>query len=223
MLAVEKLIFTDLRRRGFVLDLGSVVAHVDVRERMRAARIADEHRVALRMVAGVGCPQLTAVYECAVVAEESSVPVCADGGIRFPGDITIALAAGASSVMLGSMLAGTKEAPGEIKKVQGVQVKMFRGMGSPGAIAGNQDRYLAGKSGKNFVAEGVEGIVPYKGPVDKVVSEYVGGLKAGMGYVGVCTIKELSEKAEFWRITEAGKAESHPHDVTVINEPGYTP
>ncbi|HBF69223.1 MAG TPA: IMP dehydrogenase [Thermotoga sp.] len=175
-----------------------------------------------RVVAGVGVPQLTAVMECSEVARKYDVPIIADGGIRYSGDIVKALAAGAESVMVGSIFAGTEEAPGETILYQGRKYKAYRGMGSLGAMrSGSADRY--GQEGENkFVPEGIEGMVPYKGTVKDVVHQLVGGLRSGMGYVGARTIKELQEKAVFVKITPAGVKESHPHDIIITKEsPNY--
>lgn len=177
-----------------------------------------------RIVAGIGCPQVTAIYRCAKAIEDYGIPICADGGINQTGDISIAIAAGASSVMLGGMLAGTKEAPGEIIFFEGKQWKMYRGMGSLGAMLqhkGSRERY--NQSGKDSVVpEGIEGRVEYKGPVKDVIVQCIGGLRKGMGYVGSADINELKEKADFDRISNAGMAESHPHDVIITKEaPNY--
>jgi len=172
-----------------------------------------------RIVAGVGVPQLTAIMECAAVAKKYGVPVIADGGIRYSGDIVKALAAGAESVMIGSIFAGTEEAPGETILYQGRKYKAYRGMGSLGAMrSGSADRYGQVGEGK-FVPEGIEGMVPYKGTVKDVIYQLVGGLRAGMGYLGARTIEELQKKAVFVRITPAGVRESHPHDVIITKEP----
>ncbi|MCL4329107.1 MAG: IMP dehydrogenase [Candidatus Thermoplasmatota archaeon] len=172
-----------------------------------------------RIIAGVGVPQVTAIAECAEVAQGHKVPVVADGGIRFSGDIVKAIAAGASSIMLGSLLAGTEESPGIEMIINGRKYKSYRGMGSIGAInAGGSDRY--GKLGNNkFVAEGVEGAVPYRGRVSEVIFQLMGGLMSGMGYVGSATIEELRTKSRFVRITTNGLRESHPHDIKIITEP----
>jgi IMP dehydrogenase len=179
-----------------------------------------------RIIAGIGCPQVSAVYECAKVADDYDIPICADGGLRYSGDIPIAIAAGAHSVMMGSMLAGVDESPGEIVFVQGRQWKSYRGMGSLGAMSENassRERYLQIDSGKDkLVPEGVEGLVSCKGKLTVVMHQYVGGLRRGMGYVGAASIEELREKGEFRRITSAGVAESHPHDMTITKEaPNY--
>lgn len=172
-----------------------------------------------RIIAGIGVPQLTAISDVADAAIEQDVPVIADGGIRYSGDIVKAFAAGASSVMLGSLLAGTEESPGQEMIINGRKYKSYRGMGSIGAIqSGISDRY--GKIGANkFVAEGVEGAVPYRGKVEEVLFQLMGGLKSGMGYVGAKTIKELRENAVFMKITSSGLRESHPHDIRIMMEP----
>ena len=178
-----------------------------------------------RVVAGVGVPQLTAVMEAARAAKEAGVPIIADGGLRTSGDAAKALAAGASTIMVGSMLAGTEEAPGETFLYQGRVYKSYRGMGSVGAMArGSADRYFQQdiKDQMKLVPEGIEGQVPYKGPAKDVVHQLVGGIKAAMGYTGSATIPDLQERAEFVRITNAGLRESHVHDVTITREaPNY--
>ena len=178
-----------------------------------------------RIVAGVGVPQLTAVMECAEEAGKSDVPIIADGGIKYSGDLAKALAGGASCVMIGSLLAGTEESPGETFLYQGRSYKAYRGMGSLGAMArGSADRYFQAeiKDSMKLVPEGIEGQVPYKGPVGNVIHQLAGGLKAAMGYVGAKTIDELQTKVEFVRITNAGLRESHAHDVTITREsPNY--
>lgn len=176
-----------------------------------------------RVIAGIGKPQVSAIYECAKVASKFGVPVCADGGLKFSGDIPIAIGAGAHSVMMGNMLAGTKESPGEFRFHQGVQYKVYRGMGSLGAMEshkGSRERYNQGKN--DLVPEGMEGMVPYKGPLREVIYQYIGGLRRGMGYVGAGNIEDLRMIAQFVRLTEAGKAESHPHDIIITREaPNY--
>lgn len=176
-----------------------------------------------RVIAGVGVPQLTAVYDCAKAASSYGVPVIADGGIKYSGDVVKALAAGASTVMLGSLLAGTEESPGEMEIYQGRSFKVYRGMGSLGAMKeGSKDRYFQ-ENEQKLVPEGIEGRVPYKGPLSEVVYQLVGGLRAGMGYCGTPTIKDLQTKSKFVRITGAGLRESHPHDVHVTKEsPNYS-
>ncbi|MGB2574096.1 MAG: IMP dehydrogenase, partial [Henriciella sp.] len=178
-----------------------------------------------RIVAGVGVPQLTAIEDCANAAAASGVPVIADGGIKFSGDFAKALAAGASSAMLGSMFAGTEEAPGEVFLFQGRSYKAYRGMGSLGAMArGSADRYFQKDAASDkLVPEGIEGQVPFKGPIAPILHQMVGGLKAAMGYVGSANIRELHEKATFVQITGAGLQESHVHDVHMTREaPNYS-
>ncbi len=178
-----------------------------------------------RIVAGVGVPQLTAISNCAEEAHKSGVPIIADGGIKFSGDIAKAIAAGADVVMVGSLLAGTDEAPGETYLYQGRTYKSYRGMGSVGAMArGSADRYFQAevRDTLKLVPEGVEGQVPYKGPADAVLHQLVGGLRAGMGYCGAPTIPELQAKAQFVRISPAAMRESHAHGVTITREsPNY--
>jgi IMP dehydrogenase len=177
-----------------------------------------------RVVTGVGVPQLTAVFDA--VEGAGDVPVIADGGIKYSGDIVKAIAAGASSVMMGSMLAGTEESPGESLLLEGRRFKMIRGMGSMGAMQdGSADRYFqeGEMSPRKLVPEGIEGRVPYKGPVSDVIYQMVGGLRAGMGYVGCADIEALRHDAQFVRITTAGLRESHPHDVVITREaPNYS-
>ncbi|QWC55781.1 IMP dehydrogenase [Erythrobacter sp. 3-20A1M] len=177
-----------------------------------------------RVVAGVGVPQLTAIMDCAEEGEKAGIPVIADGGLRTSGDAAKALAAGASSVMIGSMLAGTAEAPGETFIYQGRSYKAYRGMGSVGAMArGSADRYFQQDvSAMKLVPEGIEGQVPYKGAAKDVVHQLVGGIKAAMGYTGSRTIEDLRTRAQFVRITNAGLTESHVHDVAITREaPNY--
>ncbi|MGB0748019.1 MAG: IMP dehydrogenase [Magnetospiraceae bacterium] len=178
-----------------------------------------------RMVAGVGVPQFTAILETAAACREAGVPVIADGGIKYSGDIAKALAAGATSVMIGSLLAGTDESPGEVFLYQGRSYKSYRGMGSLSAMArGSADRYFQAEVSDTLklVPEGVEGRVPYKGPATTVVHQLTGGLRAAMGYTGSATIADLQQRASFRRITNAGLRESHVHDVTITREaPNY--
>jgi IMP dehydrogenase len=178
-----------------------------------------------RIVAGVGVPQLTAIMEAVEAAEDEGVPVIADGGIKFSGDLAKALAAGASVAMVGSLLAGTDEAPGEVFLYQGRSYKSYRGMGSVGAMArGSADRYFQAevKDALKLVPEGIEGQVAYKGPVSAVLHQLAGGLRAAMGYVGGATLEEFRDRARFIRITNAGLRESHVHDVTITREsPNY--
>ena len=175
-----------------------------------------------RVVSGAGVPQITAIAECSKAARNSGVPVIADGGIKFSGDITKAIAAGADCVMIGSLLAGTEESPGETILYQGRTFKSYRGMGSMGAMPqGSSDRYAQDSSGK-LVPEGIEGRVPYKGLLAELVYQLVGGLRAGMGYCGCSSIAELHERARFIRVTSAGLRESHVHDVIITKEaPNY--
>ncbi|MDW8139392.1 IMP dehydrogenase [Pseudothermotoga sp.] len=171
-----------------------------------------------RVVAGVGVPQFTAIVECSKVASEHGITLIADGGIRYSGDIVKALAAGADSVMIGSIFAGTEEAPGETILYQGRKYKAYRGMGSESAMKrGSADRYFQSENSK-LVPEGVEGMVPYKGTIKDVVHQLVGGLKAGMGYVGARDLQELRQKAKFIKVTLAGLRESHPHDIIITRE-----
>ncbi len=176
-----------------------------------------------RIIAGIGLPQITAIYECATVAREYGISIIADGGIKYSGDITKAIAAGADVVMLGSLLAGTDESPGEFETFQGRRYKVYRGMGSIGAMeAGSKDRYFQ-ENNQKLVPEGIEGRVAYKGPIEDTVYQLIGGLRAGMGYVGAKNIKELIDNAKFIKITNAGLRESHPHDVHITKEsPNYS-
>lgn len=179
-----------------------------------------------RIIAGIGSPQVSAVYNCAKSVERYRVPICADGGLKYSGDIPIAIGAGAHSVMMGSMLAGAKEAPGDLIFKNGRQWKYYRGMGSMGAMEankGSRERYNQVSSGKSeLIAEGVEGLKPYKGELSQVIFQYIGGLKRGMGYVGAKDIEALMKKADFVKITGAGKDESHPHDIFITKEaPNY--
>lgn len=178
-----------------------------------------------RIVAGVGVPQLTAIHNVAAELKGTGIPLIADGGIRFSGDLAKALAAGASSVMLGGMFAGTEEAPGEIELYQGRSYKSYRGMGSMGAMSqGSSDRYFQDNvaNADKYVPEGIEGRVPYKGPISQIIHQLVGGLRSSMGYLGCATIAEMHEKARFVEITAAGMSESHVHDVQITKEaPNY--
>ncbi|GAB6045007.1 IMP dehydrogenase [Caminibacter profundus] len=177
-----------------------------------------------RIVAGVGVPQISAIDECAAEAAKYGVPVIADGGIKYSGDIAKAIAAGASSVMIGSLLAGTEESPGETIMYQGRQYKSYRGMGSIGAMQkGSNDRYFQeGTAADKLVPEGIEGMVPYRGKISDVVHQLIGGLRASMGYCGAKDIRTFQEVAEFVEITSAGLKESHVHDVTITKEaPNY--
>ena len=176
-----------------------------------------------RVVAGIGVPQISAVYDVACVASKYGIPVIADGGIKYSGDIVKALAAGANTVMLGSLLAGCEESPGETEIYQGRSFKVYRGMGSLAAMAkGSKDRYFQ-EDNKKLVPEGVEGRVPYKGSLSDTIFQLQGGIKAGMGYTGCHDIGELHSKAQFVRITGAGLKESHPHDIYITKEaPNYS-
>ncbi|WNB92073.1 IMP dehydrogenase [Bacillus sp. NEB1478] len=176
-----------------------------------------------RVVAGVGVPQVTAVYDCATEAKKYGVPIIADGGIKYSGDIVKALAAGGHAVMLGSMLAGVSESPGEREIFQGRQFKVYRGMGSVGAMErGSSDRYFQ-ENNKKLVPEGIEGRVPYKGPLADTIYQLVGGIRSGMGYCGTATIDDLQNDSKFVKITGAGLRESHPHQVQITKEaPNYS-
>ncbi len=176
-----------------------------------------------RIIAGIGVPQITAVYDCARAASRRGIPIIADGGIQYSGDIAKAIGAGASTVMLGNLLAGTEEGPGETIIYQGKTYKSYRGMGSLGAMnAGSKDRYFQTDS-KKLVPEGIEGQIPYRGHVSDVIFQLIGGLRAAMGYCGASTIKDMIEKTQFIQITGAGLRESHPHDVSITKEaPNYS-
>ncbi len=210
-------------------DLLVVAGNVATREGVRALAEAgaDAIRVGLgagsicttRVVAGVGVPQLHAIMECAAEAQKWNLPIIADGGIRYSGDIVKALAAGASAVMLGNLLAGCEESPGEIEIFRNRAYKVYRGMGSVAAMRqGSSDRYYQ-TDPRKIVPEGVEGRVPYRGPLSETVHQLVGGLRSGMGYVGARNLQELREKARFIRITNSGLRESHPHSVSITREP----
>jgi IMP dehydrogenase len=177
-----------------------------------------------RVISGIGVPQITAVYEAAQAAKDSNTPVIADGGIRFSGDITKAIAAGANSVMIGGLFAGLSESPGRLILYQGRTFKAYRGMGSMGAmVQGSSERYRQSGNGK-LVPEGVEGRVPFKGDLSDFVYQLVGGLRAGMGYCGTATIEDLRTEARFIRVTAASTRESHPHDIAITHEaPNYSP
>lgn len=176
-----------------------------------------------RVIAGIGVPQITAIYDCAKAAEGTGIPIIADGGIQYSGDIAKALGAGASCVMLGNLLAGTEEAPGEMIIYQGKNYKSYRGMGSLGAMqAGSKDRYFQ-QNAKKLVPEGIEGRIPYKGHVSDVLFQLIGGLRASMGYCGAKDIKAMNEDTQFIQITGAGLRESHPHDISITKEaPNYS-
>ena len=179
-----------------------------------------------RVVAGVGVPQITAIFDAAQVAQEYGKQIIADGGIKYAGDVVKALAAGGNAVMLGSMLAGTTEAPGEVfTDESGNKYKSYRGMGSIAAMKeGSSDRYFQSKvhETKKLVPEGIEGKLPYKGDVGDVIYQIIGGLRSGMGYVGAHTVNDLIANAQFMQITNAGLIESHPHDITITKQaPNY--
>ncbi|ANE45960.1 inosine-5-monophosphate dehydrogenase [Paenibacillus swuensis] len=176
-----------------------------------------------RVIAGIGVPQVTAIYDCASVAREYNIPIIADGGIKYSGDIVKAIAAGASAIMIGSIFAGTEESPGEQEIFQGRRFKVYRGMGSMGAMKeGSKDRYFQENENK-LVPEGIEGRVPYKGPLADTIHQLIGGLRSGMGYCGTKSIQELKDDTQFTRITGAGLRESHPHDVQITKEaPNYS-
>jgi IMP dehydrogenase len=176
-----------------------------------------------RVIAGIGVPQITAIYDCATVAKEYNVPIIADGGIKYSGDMTKAIAAGADAIMVGSLFAGTEESPGESEIYQGRRFKVYRGMGSLGAMKeGSKDRYFQEEESK-LVPEGIEGRVPYKGALADTIFQLIGGLRSGMGYCGTKNIQELKYDTQFTRITGAGLRESHPHDVQITKEaPNYS-
>jgi IMP dehydrogenase len=210
-------------------DLLVIAGNVATREGVRALAEAgaDAIRVGLgagsicttRVVTGVGVPQLHAIMECAAEAQRWNLPIIADGGIRYSGDIVKALAAGASAVMLGNLLAGCEESPGEIEIFRNRAYKVYRGMGSVAAMRqGSSDRYYQ-TDPRKIVPEGVEGRVPYRGPLSETIHQLVGGLRSGMGYVGARNLQELREKARFIRITNSGLRESHPHSVSITREP----
>jgi IMP dehydrogenase len=176
-----------------------------------------------RVVAGVGVPQITAI-DMVATALKDEIPLIADGGIRYSGDIPKALAAGASTVMLGSMFAGTEESPGEVELFQGRSYKSYRGMGSIGAMAlGSKDRYFQDDADADkLVPEGIEGRVPYRGPLRNIIHQLIGGLRASMGYLGAATIDDVRNKAQFVKVTSAGVTEAHPHDIQITKEaPNY--
>ncbi len=208
---------------------GNVVTGAGVEDLARAG--ADAVKVGVgagsicttRVVAGAGMPQITAIFDCVEAAMKYDVPLIADGGMRYSGDIVKALAAGASTVMLGSLFAGLEESPGEVVLYEGRRFKDYRGMGSLGAMQGaGRDRYGSGQAGGKTVPEGIEGRVPYKGNLHDYVYQMVGGLRSGMGYVGARNLDELREKARFVRVSHAGLIESHPHDIIITKEaPNY--
>ncbi len=217
--------------RGLQLVAGNIATAAAARDLVRLG--VDAIKVGIgpgaicttRVVAGIGVPQITAIIDCAAVAKRAGIPLIADGGIKYSGDITKALAAGADSVMIGSMFAGTEESPGEIIYHQGKSFKIYRGMGSIGAMKkGSSDRYFQDNvtEESKFVAEGIEGRVSYKGSLASNVFQLMGGLRAGMGYCGVSRISELKEKSRFIRITQSGLREGHPHDIVITKEaPNY--
>ncbi len=221
-----------LKKRFAQLDIiGGNVATADAVEALVDAG-ADGVKVGIgpgsicttRVVAGVGVPQVTAISDCAKAADRHGIPIIADGGIKFSGDVTKALAAGAWSVMVGSLFAGTDEAPGDLVLYQGRSYKVYRGMGSLGAMKkGSKDRYgQAGSADEKLVPEGIEGRVPHRGALGSILHQLVGGLRSGMGYTGCTTIAELRQKAQFVRITSQGLRESHVHDVIITEEaPNY--
>jgi IMP dehydrogenase len=179
-----------------------------------------------RVIAGVGVPQITAIDDCAKAADKHGIPIIADGGIKYSGDVVKAIAAGASTVMVGSLFAGTDESPGDLVLYQGRSYKTYRGMGSLGAMKkGSKDRYgQGGAADEKLVPEGIEGRVPYRGPLASILYQLVGGLRSGMGYTGSRTIAELKDNARFVRITSQGLRESHVHDVFITEEaPNYRP
>ncbi len=217
--------------RGVQLIAGNVATTAAARDLVRLG--VDAIKVGIgpgaicttRVIAGIGVPQITAIMDCAAVAAKAGVPLIADGGVKYSGDITKAIAAGADSVMIGSLFAGTEESPGEIIYHQGKSFKVYRGMGSVGAMKkGSSDRYFQENviEENKFVAEGIEGRVSYKGSLSSNVFQLMGGLRAGMGYCGVGKIEELKKKGRFLRITQAGLRESHPHDIVITKEaPNY--
>jgi IMP dehydrogenase len=218
------------RHRSLQLIAGNVATAAAVREIIRLG--VDAIKVGIgpsaicttRVIAGIGVPQITAIMDCAAAAAKAGIPIIADGGIKYSGDITKAIAAGADSVMIGSLFAGTEESPGEIIYHEGKSYKVYRGMGSIGAMkAGSRDRYFQeGIEEVKLVAEGIEGRVSYKGSLSSNVFQLVGGLKAGMGYCGVASIEELRRRGRFITITQAGLRESHPHDIVITKEaPNY--
>ncbi len=225
-------IVTDARKIKKKIKAQLVVGNIATAEAAKAfLPFADAIKVGIgpgsicttRVVTGVGVPQLTAVMNVVKAARSRQVPVIADGGIKYSGDVVKALAAGASSVMLGSMFAGTREAPGQMIKINGKLFKSYRGMGSLGAMQSGKstDRYFQ-KNAKRYVPEGVEGVVPYKGTVEEVVWNIVGGLKSGMGYIGAESISKIPKQARFVRITDASLKESHPHTIAISKKaPNY--
>ncbi|NLJ72415.1 MAG: IMP dehydrogenase, partial [Syntrophomonadaceae bacterium] len=176
-----------------------------------------------RVIAGIGVPQITAIVDCSVIGKKYDIPIIADGGIKYSGDIAKAIAAGADSVMLGNLLAGTEESPGEMVILQGRSYKVYRGMGSMGAMTeGSSDRYFQ-EDARKLVPEGIEGRVPFKGSLSDTIFQLIGGLRAGMGYCGCVNISSMKSDAKFVRITNAGITENHPHDIFITKEaPNYS-
>jgi IMP dehydrogenase len=210
---------------GNIATADAAKALIDVGADAVKVRIGPGSICTTRIVAGVGVPQLTAIMDVAEACRKQNIPVIADGGIRYSGEIAKAIGAGADATMIGSLLAGTDEAPGEVIMFQGRSYKNYRGMGSVGAMAGGSaDRYFqkSNSSPDKLVPEGIEGRVPYKGPSVRIIHQLIGGLRAAMGYTGSASIKELQTKAQFVRITGAGLRESHVHDVQITAEaPNY--
>ena len=222
---VMKVVSDIISETGAAVAAGNVVTEEGAKDLIKAGASAIKVGVGpgsictTRVIAGVGMPQFSAIQRVAPICRAAGVRVIADGGIRYSGDIVKALGAGADMVMLGSLLAGTKESPGQLVHHQGRRFKAYRGMGSMGAMnKGASDRYAQNSSGK-MVAEGVEGRVPYKGPLQDVVYQLVGGLRSGMGYAGAHNLEELRERAKFVRITSGGLRESHAHDIVITQEP----
>ena len=216
-----------IKASGGVKDIAQALAMIEAGADAIKIGIGPGSICTTRVVAGIGVPQLYAVMEAVRAAKEKGIPVISDGGIKFSGDITKAIAAGAQCVMIGSLFAGTDESPGEVILYQGRSYKMYRGMGSMGAMAqsqGSKDRYFQSEveeAGK-LVPEGIEGRVPYRGSLSFNIHQLIGGLRAGMGYTGAATVKDLQEKARFIRISNNSLTESHPHDVVVTKEaPNY--
>lgn len=225
-------VLRDARKIKKMIKAQLVVGNIATREAaVELAKFADGIKVGVgpgsicttRIVTGVGVPQLTAIQNVVKVAKQKKVPVIADGGIRYSGDIVKALAAGASTVMLGSMLAGTTEAPGKVITIRGKKFKSYRGMGSLGVMEKKKssDRYSQ-RGARKFVPEGVEGIVPFKGPVGDIIWHMVGGLRSGMGYLGASKLTGLFKRARFIKLTNASRKESHPHTITISKKaPNY--
>jgi len=225
-------VVTDAKKIKKLVKAQVIVGNIATLEAANAlAKFADAIKVGVgpgaicttRVVAGIGVPQLTAVLDVVAVARKKGVPVIADGGIKYSGDAVKALAAGASTVMLGSMLAGTDEAPGKLVKIGDKLFKSYRGMGSLGAMQGGKssDRYFQ-KGAKKYVPEGVEGLTPYKGSVEEVIYQILGGIRSGMGYLGAGDIASIREQARFVKISGAGLKESHPHDIVISKKaPNY--